>query len=87
MSATVTTALYTPGAVDEAAFARFVAKTEASYRRSVAKHNARGKGLYLGWTDADCVEAARAYCGCYRHQFRVLVLVDPVTRAPVAAVG
>lgn len=82
MSAAVTTGLYTPGAVDEQAFARFVAKTEASYRRATAKHNARGKGLYLGWTEAEIVEAARFYCGCYRHHYRVLVAVDPATRLP-----
>lgn len=83
MSAAVTTAMYSPGAVDEVAFARFVAKTEASYRRAVAKQNARGKGLYLGWTEADVVEAARFYCGCYRHHYRVLVEIDPATREPL----
>ena len=81
----VTTGLYTHGTVDEAAFARFVAKTEASYRRSVAKHNARGRGLYLGWTEAEIVEAARFYCGCYRHHYRVLVEIDPATRRAVPA--
>ena len=83
MSATVATGMFIPGAVDEVAFARFVAKTEAGYRRAISKAASNPRSLYHGWTDADCVEAARFYCGCYRHHYRVLVQVDPATRQPL----
>ena len=65
--------LYKHGDVDEAAYERFYQKTLKSYRRVAAK----GRGLYAGWTDEQCIEAAGFYCRSYRHQFRVLV---PVTR-------
>ena len=84
MSAAVSTALYTHGAVDEPAFARFVAKTEASYRRAAKKAESNPRSLYHGWGEAECIEAARSYCGCYRHHFRVLVQIDPATRLPLA---
>lgn len=55
--------------VDEPRFAAFVAKMVASYRRSRDKHTKAGRGMYFGWTDAQCQEAARFYCGVYRNQF------------------
>ena len=81
----VTTSLYAHGAVDEAAFAKFVAKMERFYRKCMAKGAADMRSMYYGWTEADCVEAARAYCGCYRHHYRVLVQIDPATRQPLAS--
>ena len=30
-----------------------------------------------------CAEAARFYCGCYRHHFRVQIQIDPATRLPI----
>lgn len=71
MTDTVTSAMYKPGDVDEAAYAKFVAKTERGYRKA----RDRGAKMYAGWTEAEIVKAARFYCGCYRHQFRVLVKV------------
>lgn len=78
-NATVTTSLWTHGEVDEAKFAAWVEKTAKSYRRWRDK----GKSLYVGWTDEQCTEAARFYCGCYQHHFRVQIQIDPVTRLPI----
>ena len=70
-----TSGLLRPAHVDENRYAKFLAKQAAYYRRCRDKHNAAGKGMYHGWTDAECQGAADFYCGCYRHHFRVLVPV------------
>lgn len=80
----VTTELLRPTDVDETAYAAFLANTTKHYKKLRDKANARGNGkgvigMYLGWTDEQCAEAARSYCGAYRHQFRVLVPVAPGT--------
>ena len=69
----VTSQLYRAGEVDEAKYAAFVAKTVRSNLRARDKANAKGdpRGLWYGFTDEQCREAAEAYCHCYRHQKRV----------------
>lgn len=71
----VTSQKYVNGAVDETAFAAFVAKTVKSNMRARDKANKAGRGIWHGFSDDDCREAARSYCSCYRHHFRVLIPV------------
>ncbi len=71
MSNAVTTQMLRPGDVDEAAYAKFVAKILKSNLRARDK----GRTCFAGMTDDECREAARSYCVMYRHQFRVLVPV------------
>lgn len=70
---TVETKMFRNGDVDEAAYAKFVAKTIKSNMRARDKANKRGDGIWFGFTDDQCREAARSYCAMYRHQFRVLI--------------
>lgn len=80
-AAAVTTGLYTHGAVDEAAYQRWLAKETAQNFRLRAK----GRALWIDKTDEDLREIARMYCETYRHHYRVLVQIDPATRLPVVA--
>lgn len=71
--------------IDQAAFAKFVAKTRRGYERWVrlaktgTERERRRHRDYAEWTEVDVDAATRFYCNSYRHQFRVLV--------PVAAEG
>lgn len=76
---TVETQMFTHGAVDEVAYGKFVAKMTRAYKRARDK----GRRDYADWTDEQCVKAAEFYCGCYRHQFRAQIQIDPVTRQPI----
>ena len=70
----VTAQHFTNGPVDEVKFAAFVAKTIRSNRW--ARDRAKKGGIWFGLTDEECDAAARSYCACYRHQFRVLIPVS-----------
>ena len=85
MPVTVTTSAYKPGAVDEERYGAFVEKMRRFYRRQVAKGANNMKSMYYGWTETDIEAATGAYCRAYRHQYRVLVPIDPVTREPLPA--
>lgn len=71
-----TSGLLQPGAVDETKYAKFLAKQVKSYRGYRDKHNAAGRGIYFGWTDAECQGAAEFYCRSYRSHYQVLVPVS-----------
>jgi len=77
-----TSGLLRPAHVDETKYQAFYDKTVKSYQRQVVKAHAKNnlRSDVWGWTDEDCHRAAKAYCECYRHHFRVLV---PVT-SPIA---
>lgn len=89
MNDAVTCRMYRPNMndIDEAKYAAFVAKTVKSNMRARDKADRRGDpgGLWYGFTDEQCAEAARSYCEMYRHQFARLVEIDLVTRQPKVA--
>ena len=70
---TVTSGLYRPGAVDEVAFEKAIARLTKKYMK--ARDQKRRD--YADWTDEQCRKAAEFYYGCYRHQFRILVPATP----------
>jgi uncharacterized protein (DUF169 family) len=78
---TVETQMFTYGDVEEAKYNAFLAKTAKTYMRARAK----GRKPYATWTDEQCMAAAHAYCGMYRHHFRAQIRIDPVTRQPIQA--
>ena len=68
---------YTPGAVDETAFAAAVQRLAARHRGNRDRRGTRS--IWAGRTDAELEQAALDYLSSYRHQFRVLVPADRVS--------
>lgn len=63
--------------IDQIRFDLFVAASIKSNLRARNKADDRGRGLWFGKTDEECIAAAVAYCECYKHQFRIFVPVNP----------